>query len=448
MNGDSGIDPPGPWETGGTILPPNTGPTDPTLPSAPLTPTAGIQTVADRSGVPYSEPKVDEHGRRLGWRRFLQGVFLGAVVGALVAAAVTVAFTGDETSGTLAAPIAESVTAPAEVAPQPAAGTGEQAQAGPQAGPQARIALPFEVVDIKAIVAKVEPAVVKIEVTTSFGAGAGSGFIISEEGDIVTNAHVVNGATSIQVILDDGSQHEARLLGADPTRDLAVLNIDGTGYPTVELGDSDLLQVGDPVVAIGNALALRGGPTVTVGIVSALDREVPTDTSRLTNVIQTDAAINPGNSGGPLLNSAGEVIGINTAIAGNAEGIGFAIEINHARPVIESLVEGVVPSRPLLGVSVVDAATLTPEQRSELGVDATEGAVVIAVAPGEAAEKAGLEPGDVIVEFNGVPVGTADDLVAAVRGATIGEEVDVGFVRDGERRDVSLTLGEAIGAGG
>ncbi len=438
MNSEPGIGSPGPWEPGGTILPPGSGPA------------TDVGTLAERSGVPYSEPEVDEHGRRLGWRRFLQGVFLGAVVGALVAAAVTVAFTGDEASTPLAAPVSESVTAPAATNGQPAAATGGQTPAGAEApaGSQARIALPFEVVDIKGIVAKVEPAVVKIEVTTSFGAGAGSGFIISEEGDIVTNAHVVNGATSIRVVLDDGSQHDARLLGADPTRDLAVLNIDGTGYPTVELGDSDLLQVGDPVVAIGNALALRGGPTVTVGIVSALNREVPTDTSRLTNVIQTDAAINPGNSGGPLLNSAGEVIGINTAIAGNAEGIGFAIEINHARPVIESLVEGVVPSRPLLGVSVVDAATLTPEQRTQLGVDATEGAVVVAVAPGEAAEQAGLEPGDVIVEFNGVPVGSADDLVAAVRGATIGEEVNVGFTRGGERQDVALTLGEAVGAGG
>ncbi|HEC10078.1 MAG TPA: PDZ domain-containing protein [Acidimicrobiales bacterium] len=444
MNEGPGIDPPGPWETGGTILPPGAGPATETIPAAEF------RTVAERAGVPYSEPRVDEHGRRLGWRRFLQGVFLGAIVGALVAAAVTVAFTGDETSGTALAPASESVSTPANATGQPAPPSGGQTQAGagPQAGPEARIALPFELVDIKAIVAKVEPAVVKIEVTTSFGAGAGSGFIISEEGDIVTNAHVVNGATSIQVILDDGSQHEARLLGADPTRDLAVLNIDGSGYPTVELGDSDLLQVGDPVVAIGNALALRGGPTVTVGIVSALNREVPTDTSRLTNVIQTDAAINPGNSGGPLLNSAGEVIGINTAIAGNAEGIGFAIEINHARPVIESLVEGVVPSRPLLGVSVVDAATLTPEQRSQFGVDATEGAVVVAVAPGEAAEQAGLEPGDVIVEFNGLPVGSADDLVAAVRSATIGAEVSVGFIRGGERQDVSLTLGEAVGAGG
>ena len=351
-----------------------------------------------------------EAARRMGGRRFLQGVLLGALVGALVAAVVGFTFERFSSAGT-----------------DVGAGT----------------------LNVRAVLDIIEPAVVKIEVRTGpQGRSAGTGFVISADGNIVTNSHVVDGATQITVLLSDGRELEAQLLGADPTRDLAVIKIDANDLPVATLGSSAALTVGDPVLAIGNALDLLGGPTVTTGIVSALDRVLPTETTRLTNVLQTDAAINPGNSGGPLVNSAGEVIGINTAIAGNAEGIGFAIAIDHAVPVIESLAEGVVPVRPLLGVSVVDVAGIGPDAIAEFDVSQPAGAFVRALSAEEAADRAGLQVGDVIVEFDGTPITTSADLVAAVRGSSIGAENQVVFYRGTERMVTFATLGEITGAGG
>jgi len=361
----------------------------------------------DIVGVAAMQPPV---ASRLGGRRFLQGVLLGALVGAIVAAAVGFAFRDATT-----------------IVQAPASG----------------------VLDVSTVLGIIEPAVVSLEVRVGDqGGGAGTGFVISSDGDIVTNAHVIEGATEIIVLLGDGREFEARLLGADPTRDLAVIKIDASGLPIANLGSSSMLAVGDPVLAIGNALDLVGGPTVTTGIVSALDRILPTENSRLTNVLQTDAAINPGNSGGPLVNAAGEVIGINTAIAGNAEGIGFAIAIDHARPVIDSLAEGVVPSRPLLGVSVVNVDDLDEDDVAEFDVQQQNGAVIGGISAGEAADRAGLEVGDVVVEFNGQVITSSSDLVAAVRASDIGAENQIVFFRGAERMVSMVVLGELLGAGG
>jgi serine protease Do len=198
--------------------------------------------------------------------------------------------------------------------------------------------------DIAGILAKDVPAVVAI--TTDGGSalgrsggGAATGFVIDPDGIIVTNDHVVDSARSISVTTSDGRRLAARVLGEDPSSDLAVLKVDATGLPTIELGDSNQVQVGDDVLAIGNALDLDGGLSATRGIVSGLNREIPTENGRLTGLIQTDAAINPGNSGGPLVDAQGRVIGINTAIANptTAQNVGFVIPISQAGPIIDRL---------------------------------------------------------------------------------------------------------------
>ena len=225
--------------------------------------------------------------------------------------------------------------------------------------------------DVKAVLAAVAPSVVQIEIETEdavFGGGAGTGFIISPDGQVVTNAHVVEDAVRIKVMLSDGTVKSAELVQKDPTRDLAVLKINGDNLPAARLGNSAEVEVGDEVLAIGNALGLGDTPTVTTGIVSALNRQLQLAGNRLTHLIQTDAAINPGNSGGPLVIANGEVIGVNTAIAGNAEGIGFAISIDHARPVIETLQTGEVPKRPLLGVNIIDVEMLDETSRGQYDI--------------------------------------------------------------------------------
>ncbi|WP_188190148.1 S1C family serine protease [Nonomuraea sp. SYSU D8015] len=204
-------------------------------------------------------------------------------------------------------------------------------------------------VNAPAILAKIEPSIVTVR-TRSIGVnsflepvaeqGTGTGFVIGADGLIATNNHVVQGAQTVTVTLRDGRTLAAKVLRSDPAADLAVLRVNAEDLPVAPLGDSSTLRVGDPVIAIGNALALPGGPTVTEGIVSALDRTVQTDAgARLEHVIQTDAAINPGNSGGPLVDASGRIVGINTAAAGDAQNIGFAIAVNGARQTIDDLLQ-------------------------------------------------------------------------------------------------------------
>lgn len=250
-------------------------------------------------------------------------------------------------------------------------------------------------------------------------AGVGTGFIFDKRGYILTNNHVVEGATSLTVATTDNKTYDGKIIGTYPQDDLAVVQITGpSDFPTVPLGDSSKLQVGDPVVAIGNALALHGGPTVTSGVVSALGRTEQEPSSSmngkggafLVDLIQTDAAINPGNSGGPLLNDQGQVVGINTLGAGSAngmqsQGIGFAISVNSAKPVADALVAGQPVPRPYAGLSTVSLSSLDDAQ---LMLPAGTGAGVVNVNAGSPADKAGIQQGDIIIKFDGQDVYGAD----------------------------------------
>jgi S1-C subfamily serine protease len=303
--------------------------------------------------------------------------------------------------------------------------------------------------DIQEILAKVEPAVVSIRTRTLSlgdflkpvpGEGAGTGFVIGSDGVIVTNNHVVAGAQSIEVVFADERKMPARVLGRDPTTDLAVLKVDVSDLPIAALGDSSVLKVGDDVVAIGNAHALEGGPTVTRGIVSAEDRTITAENGvRLEHVIQTDTAINPGNSGGPLVNSAGEVVGINTAVAGDAQNIGFSIAINAAKPVIEELRQGTTRSRPFLGVKMF---SVTPSIAQELAIKSQSGALVADVTAGSGAEVAGLRNGDVITSIDGKEVKAAEDVTSAVNTHKPGDEIKVTYSRGDQTTEATVKLGE------
>ena len=284
------------------------------------------------------------------------------------------------------------------------------------------------------VVERVRPAVVNVRTE----GGTGSGFIVDAEGVIVTNFHVVRGATEIRVLTADGERLDARPIVADPNADLAVLKVEAEGLPTVPLGDSDALRLGETVVALGFALALEGGPSVTSGIVSAMGRSIEAQsgdvTETLEELIQTDAAINPGNSGGPLLDLAGRVVGINTAgvSASAAENIGFAIAINRARPIIERAIEDPEARLAYLGVSSRPVDALLA---SELDLPVDRGLYVTAVPDDGPAGVAGIQAGDVIVRMGGSEVADNDDLLAAILSHEPGEKVNVEVVHPGGSRE-------------
>ncbi len=292
------------------------------------------------------------------------------------------------------------------------------------------------------LVVEAEPSIVAIhtEVTqTDFfgrqvtGQAAGTGFVLTADGYLVTNNHVIEQASDITVDLADGSHKTAKLVAADPDADLAVLKIDASGLRPLPLGDSDALQVGDQVVAIGNALDLGAEPTVTSGIVSATNRTlVEPNGVHLAHLIQTDTAINPGNSGGPLLDASGSVVGINTAIAGQSQNIGFAIAINPAKALIDQLQSGQVPDHALLGVA-------TRQFLDDSGGPA--GSEVMQVQPGSAADAAGIQVGDVITAVGDTAVSTPDELGAAIAGHRPGDQVAVTVRRNGNEHKVQVTLG-------
>lgn len=317
----------------------------------------------------------------------------------------------------------------------------------------APVALP-EGASIADLVNAVEPGVAAIHVTAGLQAGAGTGFLVDGRGHIITNRHVIEGAREIRVNLAGKKNLKADVVGSDPEIDIAVIRIQPfEGMRPLALGDSETLRVGDTVVAIGNALDLPGGPTVTMGIVSALDRSLSDATPSgqriiLTGLIQTDAAINPGNSGGPLLNLAGQVVGVNTAVAANprditgsqqAQNIGFAININDAKSSAENIINGVVSRRGIIGV---DVATVNAAVAARRGLSVEEGALVVDVLEGGPAEKAGIRRDDVIVAVDGKQISSAEQLRAVLRTKKPGDTVRVEVVRGTERLGFDVTLAE------
>jgi len=302
------------------------------------------------------------------------------------------------------------------------------------------------------LVARVAPAVVSI-VTESVSynwfwqavpqTGAGSGIIISPDGYIVTNNHVVDGATRVTVTVSNGDTFEASIVGTDEQTDLAVLKIEANNLTYLHFLDNSLeqLSVLDPVVAVGNALALPGGPTWTTGVVSNLGRSIEESSGVvLDDIIQTDAAINAGNSGGPLLDEAGQVVGINVAIASNAENIGFAISTDTAIPVVESLISEGKVARPWLGVSV---ATVTPTIQQYYNLSVSSGALITSIATDSPADKAGLEPGDVMTKMDDESISGADDLVSAIASHQVGDQVQVTYYRGSVQNTAIVVLGQS-----
>jgi len=265
--------------------------------------------------------------------------------------------------------------------------------------------------------------------------GVGSGFIMSRDGYIVTNNHVVEDATQIKVKLANGKEYNAKVVGRDPKTDLALVKIDGASdLHALPMGNSDDLKVGSWVLAVGSPFGLE--QTVTAGIVSAKGRVI--GSGPYDNFIQTDASINPGNSGGPLINIKGEVVGINTAILAQGKGIGFAIPINMAKDIAPQLQEKGHVTRGWLGVSIQE---MTPELAKSFGLTDNKGVLVAQVMPGSPAQKAGIEQGDVITQFDGKTVAESKDLPQMVASTPVGKSVSVKLMRDGKAldREVKIT---------
>ena len=301
---------------------------------------------------------------------------------------------------------------------------------------------------ISGIAAKVSPSVVEIDSTTSTGTDTGTGFFIESNGYIMTNNHVIEAAvldkSKITVKLSNNREYTATVVGRDTSYDLAILKIDVTGAPALVLGNSDNVQVGDPVIAIGSPLGLQG--TVTSGIISAKNRPVTTSSdntageSAFIDALQTDAAINPGNSGGPLVDATGAVIGVNSAIAslGNSIsgqpgsiGLGFAIPINQAKKQADQLIKTGTSHYPIVGMSL---------DSNFAGPGAKIANISTAILAGGPAEKAGLKAGDIILAIDGQNIETANDLIVAIRAHSIGDSVTLKYQRGSVTKSVQLTL--------
>ena len=313
-----------------------------------------------------------------------------------------------------------------------------QATTTPAAAPApATTATARSATDVSALYARVSPGVVSIETQTGAGGGTGSGFVIDEQGHIVTNEHVVAGAETVRVRFSEGAPVSARVVGEDPSSDLALLKIEpGERKLTVlSLGSSKALKVGQPAIAIGSPFRLQG--TLTTGVISAIGRSISGEGNfSIDDVVQTDAAINPGNSGGPLLDASGRVIGVNAQIAstsGANDGVGFAIPVDTVKEVLPALKEGREIKRPYLGVSTGDAPTGT-------------GALVAGVVAGGPADRAGMRPGDRIVAIGGQEVTQSTDVSAAVTDRRPGDSIQIRIRRGGDERTVTVRLGTRPGS--
>ncbi|HMC81462.1 MAG TPA: trypsin-like peptidase domain-containing protein [Acidimicrobiia bacterium] len=381
---------------------------------------------------PTTGPDKAPDGRRRGRRRRWVPWAAGGIAGIVVAVS---ALAGTGALSTTSAGSTRSGAAAASTVQNP------NAAAGPQSGvPAASPDGTAPALDIRAVLRAVEPGVVNI---TDFNAGGsngnggsqatgeGTGMVLDAQGNVLTNAHVVSGATTVSVqVFGHSTIHQAKVLAVDTVDDVAMIQIQNPGPLTpVKLGHSAGLLVGDPVVAVGNALGLApGGPTVTSGIISALNRSLNTGSERLTGLLQTDAPINPGNSGGPLVDSKGEVIGMNTAVSTDGQNVGFAIPIDRITPLLDSLKKGTTPTstQGFLGVSLKPAPS--------------GGAQIAAVTAGSPAAAAGLQVGDVITAVNGQAVATSADAADAISSNLAGSRVTIQFQRGGATQTVTATL--------
>jgi S1-C subfamily serine protease len=305
--------------------------------------------------------------------------------------------------------------------------------------------------DIIAAVQRVSPAVVSVATLrilrenifqTIPVRGMGSGIIFDSNGGVLTNHHIVEGAQRVQVATPDGKKFQGEVLGSDAMSDIAVIRVDGEGLPAVKLGNSDKIVVGQIAIAIGNpyGFLLPGGPTVTMGVVSALKRHMHLENHMYENLIQTDASINPGNSGGPLVDSSGLVIGVNTANIPFAQGIGFAIPINNARKIAKEIIEHGRIIRPYLGIS---GLSLSPEIAESYNIPHESGVLVVKVGSGSPAHRSGMAAGDVIIKVDEAPLKAWEDLQHIIKNKKVGDNLELTLERGTAQGRIGIVLTEA-----
>ncbi len=402
----------------------------------PSEPDPSPAAVAATPGVVEQSPAAQPNAVSSARTPWAKAAFAGGLVGALFTSAAlggVIIATRDSNGSKAPAPAAQSVDAKGTLKPT--------------------LSFAGATLSVSDVLKAVEPAVValstqqQIDPNSFLGVepsqGAGTGIVLTADGYILTNAHVIEGAATIKVTFNDRKVRSATVVGRDRERDIALVKVDGAkNLPTARLGSSKASSVGDQVLAIGNALALPGGPTVTTGIVSAIDRNIEADNGTLQGLIQTDAAINPGNSGGPLVNARGEVIGMNTAILRNTNNIGFSIAIDRIKPIVEKLRKGEKDNGPrtFLGVKT---QTMDETIRQQYNLSVSKGALVVEVTVGSPADNLGLRPGDVITKFGGEKIEKSERLGELVRGNKPGKAVSVEWVRDARTQSGTVALGSA-----
>jgi len=272
--------------------------------------------------------------------------------------------------------------------------------------------------------------------------GVGSGIVIDENGHIITNNHVVEGTAKVEVTLSNGKMVPGRVLGADPSTDIAVIEVSTEDLTPAELGDADNLKVGQVVLAIGNPFGLAGGPTVTAGVVSALNRTIQSEKGVLEDLIQTDAAVNPGNSGGPLVDTRGRVVAITTAIIPFAHGIGFAVPINIAKQVAQDLMRYGKVIRPWLGIMGMD---ISKDMASHYGLPVESGVLVSRVVSRSPADHSGMDQGDIVVEIDGAPIKNMKELRKKILEKRPGDKLRMTVLRESRRYVLEATLEASAG---
>ena len=391
-----------------------------------------------------------------GLRLTLLGTF--ALIALLIAAVAYIGLRDDGGGGGESMPtsaVAASALAPVEIAAEPALAISAQAQAAavasqPQASASAQSASADADMSAAEIVGAITPSVARVSTELvgagAFGgplppSGAGTGIVLDEDGHILTNSHVIEGAETISVVLHDGASHDASVVGLDPATDLAVIKIAADGLSPAALGESANLLAGEDVLAVGYVMALPGAPSVSKGVVSAVGRHINTNNGNFTliDLIQTDAAINAGNSGGPLVDSSGEVVGVNTAVVRGVQGVGFAVNIDDAKIVAAQLIANGFVRRGYVGVLPI---TMNPLIAAQLDIDADiEGVLLQRVLPDTPAADAGLRRLDIILAMDGSALTNTGELSKFLMSRAPGERVETEILREGEELTLEITLG-------